>query len=62
MFMTRLWKEEILENLPLKHSGAKKKIMFENIRHLVGFILFGVLCEIYFIGVLIDQFILLGFI
>jgi len=37
MFMTRLWKEEILENLPLKHSGAKKKMS----------------CEIYFIGVLL---------
>jgi len=35
MFMTRLLKGEILENLPVKHSGAKKKMS----------------CEIYFIGV-----------
>jgi len=38
MFMTRLWKGENLENLPVKHSDAKNKIFS---------------CEIYFIGVLL---------
>jgi len=33
MLMTRLWKGEILENLPVKRSGAKKRL-FENIPHL----------------------------
>jgi len=37
MFITPLWKGEILENLTVKHSGAKKKMS----------------CEIYFIGVLL---------